>query len=74
MGNRIIQTGNGIISPISWPLIKKLLLQKVANFYNGVQNWCWKEETTDQTIFGQTKFFSQKIGWKQILERKNLVK
>ena len=43
-GNGIIQTGNGIISPISWPLIKKLILQKVSNFYNGVQNWCWKEE------------------------------
>ena len=43
-GNGIIQTGNGIISPISWPLIKKLLLQKVYNFYNGVQNWCWKVE------------------------------
>ena len=28
-GNRIIQTGNGIISPTSRPLIKKLLLQKV---------------------------------------------
>ena len=40
----INQTGNGIISPISWPLIKKLILQKVSNFYNGVQNWCWKEE------------------------------
>ena len=39
-----MQTGNGIISPISWPLIKKLILQKVSNFYNGVQNWCWKEE------------------------------
>ena len=25
-GNRIIQTGNGIISPTSWPPIKKLLL------------------------------------------------
>ena len=23
---------------------QKLLLQKVSNFYNGVQNWCWKEE------------------------------
>ena len=43
-GNGIIQTGNGIISPISWPLLKKLRLQKVSNFYNGVQNWCWKEE------------------------------
>ena len=43
-GNGIIQTGNGIISPISWPLIKKLILQKVSNFYNGVQNWCWKED------------------------------
>ena len=40
----VLKTWNGIISPISWPLIKKLLLQKVANFYNGVQNWCWKEE------------------------------
>ena len=44
-GNGIIQTGNGIISPNYWPLIKKLIIQKVANFYNGVQNWCWKEET-----------------------------
>ena len=43
-GNGIIQTGNGIISPISCPLIKNLLLQKVFNFYKGVQNWCWKEE------------------------------
>ena len=43
-GNRIIQTGNGIISPISWPLIKKHILQKVSNFYNGVQIWCWKEK------------------------------
>ena len=43
-GNGIIQTGNGIISPIYCSMIKKLLLQKVSNFYNGVQNWCWKEE------------------------------
>ena len=28
----IIQTGNGIISPISWSPIKKLLLQNVSNF------------------------------------------
>ena len=32
-GNGIIQTGNGTISPISRPLIKKLLLQNVSNFF-----------------------------------------
>ena len=35
-GNGIIQTGYGIISPISWPLIKKLLLQNVSKFYQQV--------------------------------------
>ena len=43
-GNGIIQTGNGIISPIFWFPIKKLLLQNVSNFYQRVQNWFWKQE------------------------------
>ena len=38
-GNRIIQTGNGIIYPISRPLIKKLLLQSVSNLFQGVQTF-----------------------------------
>ena len=36
IGNRIIQTGNGIISPPSSPLIKKLILQNVLNLG---KNW-----------------------------------
>ena len=43
-GHGIIQKGNAIISPISWPLIKKLILQNVSNFYQRVQNWVWKQE------------------------------
>ena len=43
-GNRFIETGNGIISPTSWPPIKKLLLQNVSNFYHWVQNQFWKQE------------------------------
>ena len=43
-GNRIIQTGNGIIYPIFRPLIKKLLLQSVSHFYRGLQNWFLKQE------------------------------
>ena len=46
-GNRIIQTGNGIISPISRPLIKKLLLQHLL--YRVFQN---------QILDFQTVFFS----------------
>ena len=37
-GNGIIQIRNGIISPTSKPLIKKLLLQNVSNLYQKVQN------------------------------------
>ena len=37
-GNGSLQTGNGIISPTSRSLIKKLLLQNVSHFYQGVQN------------------------------------
>ena len=37
-GNGIIQTGNGIISPPSRPLIKKLLLQNVSHLVEGFQN------------------------------------
>ena len=33
-----IQTGYGIILPTSRPLIKKLLLQNISNFYQGLQN------------------------------------
>ena len=36
-GNGIIQTGNGIISPIS--LMEKLLLKNVSSLYQGVKNW-----------------------------------
>ena len=36
-GNGMIQTGNGIISPISGPLMKKLLLQNVSHLIKGVQ-------------------------------------
>ena len=43
-GNRIIQTGNGIIYPISRPLIKKLLLQNVFQLCQGVWNWISKQE------------------------------
>jgi len=38
-GNGIIQTGHGIISLTSKPLIKKLLLQNVSHLIQGVQNW-----------------------------------
>ena len=37
-GNGIIQTGNGIFSPTSRPLIKKPLLRKVFYLIQGVQN------------------------------------
>ena len=40
----VLKTGNWIISPISWPPIKKLLLQKVSNFSKRIQNWFWKQE------------------------------
>ena len=43
-GNRIIQTGNGIISPTSRPLIKKLLLLDVSCLIQGVQNKSLKQE------------------------------
>ena len=42
-GYGIIQTGNGIISPTSWPLIKKLLLQHPLHI-TGVRNWFSKQE------------------------------
>ena len=38
-GYGIIQTGNGIISPTSRPLIRKLLLQHFLYIYQGIQNW-----------------------------------
>ena len=34
-GKGILQTGNGIIFPISRPPIKKLLLQNVSHLYQG---------------------------------------
>ena len=37
-GNGLIQTGNGIISPTSRPLIKKLLLLNVSHLIQGVKN------------------------------------
>ena len=37
-GNGIIQTVNGIISPSSRPLIKKLILQNVSHLFRGIQN------------------------------------
>ena len=43
-GNEIIQTGNGIISPTSRPLIKKLLLQHLLHINQGVKNWFSKQE------------------------------
>ena len=43
-GNGIIQTGNGLISPTSRPLIKKLLLQKNSHLFEGVQNKFSKRE------------------------------
>ena len=44
IGNRIMQTGNGIISSTPWPLIVKLLLQNGSNFYQRVLHWSWKPE------------------------------
>ena len=35
--NGIIQAGHGIISPIAWPLIEKLVLQNVYKFYQRVE-------------------------------------
>ena len=43
-GNGIIQTGKGIISLTSKPLIKKLLLQNVSHLIQGVKNWFSKQE------------------------------
>ena len=43
-GNEIIQTGNGIISPTSGPLIKKLLLQHIFHTDQRVQHWFSKQE------------------------------
>ena len=43
-GNEIIKTGNGIISPTSRLLIKKLLLQHFLHFNQGVNNWFSKQE------------------------------
>ena len=43
-GNEIIQTGNGIISPTSGPLIKKLLLQHLLHINQGLQNLFSKQE------------------------------
>ena len=43
-GNWIIKTGNGIISPTSRPLIKKLILPNVSYFLQGVHNWFSKQE------------------------------
>ena len=40
----IFKTGNGIISPTSRPLIKKLLLQNVSHLFQVVQNWFSKQE------------------------------
>ena len=39
-----MQTGNGINSPTSRPLIKKLLLQNVSHLFQGFQNWFSKQE------------------------------
>ena len=39
-----MQTGNGIISPTSRLLIKKLLLQNVSHLIQGVQNQFSKQE------------------------------
>ena len=36
--------GATLVSPTSWPPIKKLLLQKVSNFYKRIQNLFWKQE------------------------------
>ena len=57
--NRIIQTGNGIISPISRPLIKKLILQNVSHFHQGVHNWFSKQgmELSKQ----ETEFFKEEM-------------
>ena len=41
-GNGIIQTGNGIISPTSWPLAKNHILQNVSNFNYPVQKLALK--------------------------------
>ena len=52
--NEIIKTGDGIISPTSGPLIKKLLLQNVSHFHQGVQNWFLRQEM---------KLSKQKMEW-----------
>ena len=43
-GNGIIQTGNGINSPTSRPLIQKLFLHNVSHLIQGVQNLFSKQE------------------------------
>ena len=43
-GYGTIQSGNGIISPTSRPLIKKLLLQKASHFHKGIQNRFKRQE------------------------------
>ena len=43
-GNGIIQIGNGIISLTSRPLIKKLILQYVSHFHQGVHYIFSKQE------------------------------
>ena len=37
-------SGNGIIFSTSWPLIKKLILQSVSHFYQGVRIRIFKQE------------------------------
>ena len=43
-GNGNIQKWIRIFYPTPWPLIKKLFLQNISNFYQWAQNLFWKQE------------------------------
>ena len=84
IGNRIIQTGNGIISPPSSPLIKKLILQSVLNLGKKTEIR-WKIETRlESKLFSLVKlclcskclvlrFFVPRLGWAYVLNLKLLL-
>ena len=65
--NGIIQTGNGIISPPSRPLIKKLILQIVLicskGFKMDFQNRKWNYPNRNWNYFSSFKGSNQKISF-----------
>ena len=51
IGNGIIQTGNGIISPISWPPIKNFFYKMFPTFNNEFKNFFWSKFFSTPKIF-----------------------